>query len=98
VSSAPFEELHRHLRRLLRVRDDTGRRLLFRYYDPIVLAAFLPSCTTGELAQLYGPIDTFLVEDGASPAIRQYRFDGVALHTRIRAADPDAAVAEAKRC
>lgn len=98
VSPAPFDEIQRHLRRLLRVRDERGRRLLFRYYDPVVLSAFLPTCTVAELAELYGPIDAFLVEAGAGSGVTEYRFDGAALHERTRAAGPAAAIAGEVPC
>lgn len=88
ISAAPFDDLRRHLRRFLRVQDEAGRRLVFRYYDPIVLATFLPTCTAAELAELFGPIDAFLLEAGPGPQITEFRFDGSALHTRVRAADP----------
>jgi hypothetical protein len=88
VSAAPFEQLRRHLRRLLQVKDERGRQLLFRYYDPIVLAAFLPTCTAAELAELFGPIDAFLVETEVEGEIAELWFDGTALRTRTRAADP----------
>ena len=33
-SDAGIKQLRRHLRKILRVRDEGGRRLIFRYYDP----------------------------------------------------------------
>lgn len=58
----PLPELHRHLRRFLRVRDERGRTLLFRYYDPRVFRVYLPTCTEDELAQVFGPVETYLME------------------------------------
>jgi hypothetical protein len=93
VSAAPLDEVYRHLRRFLRVQDPRGRGLLFRYYDPLVLGAFLPTCTADQLAALFGPIDAFLVEHGeasAGPELVELRFDGGALHTRTcRPSDDD---------
>jgi len=90
VSAARFDDLCRHLRRLLRVQDETGRRLLFRFYDPVVLATVLPMCTTAELAEVFGPIDMFLVEASSGLALTELRFDGSALITTVRTADqPD---------
>jgi len=37
-----IEQLRKHLRGFLRVRDEAGRRLIFRYYDPRVLRVYLP--------------------------------------------------------
>jgi hypothetical protein len=87
VSAAPFDELRRHLRRFLQVKDEHGRRLVFRYYDPIVLTAFLPTCTAPELAELFGPIDAFLVETDAAGKVTELWFDGTALRTRCRGID-----------
>jgi hypothetical protein len=57
------KELRTHLRRFLRVRDTSGRNLIFRYYDPRVLRVYLPTCTPAELKMFYGPIDRFYIED-----------------------------------
>jgi hypothetical protein len=54
--------LRHHLRKFLKVQDEDGRRLLFRYYDPRVLRVYLPTCTTDELQQVFGPIETFITE------------------------------------
>ncbi len=62
VSRAPLEQLHRHFRGFLRVADEDGRMLLFRYYDPRVLRVYLPTCTTTEFDQVFGPVDAFLLE------------------------------------
>jgi hypothetical protein len=36
--------------------------LKFRYYDPRVLRAFLPTCNAGELKTLFGDVDQFFIE------------------------------------
>lgn len=48
--------LRRHLRTLLRVRDEAGRTLMFRFYDPRVLRAYLPTCTSSEWQSVFGPV------------------------------------------
>jgi len=75
--AAPFEEVRRHLRRFLRVRDPDGERLLFRFYDPRILRVFLATCTAEQLATFFGPAVRFAVEgpglaftDFAPPADR----------------------------
>ena len=55
--------LRHHLRKFLKVQDEDGRRLVFRYYDPRVLQAFLPTCTPDELQQIFGPIRCFVTEN-----------------------------------
>lgn len=54
--------LRRHLRSLLRVQDESGRKLLFRFYDPRVLRIYLPTCTQEESRRVFGPIDAFVTE------------------------------------
>jgi hypothetical protein len=64
-ASAPvdFEAMRRHFRRFLRVEDDSGRTLLFRWYDPRVLREYLPTCTEAELRTVFGPIGSYFAED-----------------------------------
>jgi hypothetical protein len=59
-----LQQLRQHLRTLLRVRDDTGRTLMFRFYDPRVLRAYLPTCTATETLQVFGPVHQFVCEPG----------------------------------
>src|SRR4051794_8102089 len=59
---ASLRELHRHLRTLLIVHDSAGKPLYFRFYDPRVLRVFLPTCNAEELKQLFGPVDSFVME------------------------------------
>ncbi|HZS41426.1 MAG TPA: DUF4123 domain-containing protein [Polyangia bacterium] len=69
ASHVALDDLRRHLRTLLRVRDPDGRVLLFRFYDPRVLRLYAPTCTPDERARLFGPIEQFLVEDDAGEVI-----------------------------
>ena len=57
--------LRHHLRKFLKVQDENGRTLIFRYYDPRVLREYLPSCRADELRQVFGPIESFIIEDAA---------------------------------
>lgn len=59
-----------HFRRLLRVLDEAGNVLLFRYYDPRVLRAFIPTCDAAQRAELFGPVLRYVVEgpDGEAEA------------------------------
>lgn len=61
-ADASFRDVRRHLRRLLRVELDDGEQVLFRFYDPRVLRAYLPTCTVDEAAQVYGPIAQYITE------------------------------------
>jgi len=60
-SDTGMQKVRRHFRDLLTVRDEKGRRLMFRYYDPRVLRAYLPTCVLGELHQVFGPVDVYIV-------------------------------------
>ena len=42
--------------------------MLFRYYDPRVLRAFLPTCTRDELRTVFGGIECFWIE-GEEPGV-----------------------------
>jgi hypothetical protein len=56
-------EMRRHFRSLITVHDESGKPMIFRYYDPRVLRNFLPTCNGGELKTFFGKVDTFVAED-----------------------------------
>ena len=74
--------LRHHLRKFLKVRDEQGRSLIFRYYDPRVLRTYLPTCTDSELRELFGPIKAWLAESGDQESLLEFGFDGRALRTK----------------
>ena len=78
-SQASMETLRKHFRRFLRVTDEFSRKLLFRYYDPRVLAIYLPTCTNEELTEIFGPVERFVVEADEGSRAVEYRFSGVRL-------------------
>jgi hypothetical protein len=85
--------LRQHLRGFLRVQDEAGRILLFRYYDPRVLRDYLPSCRPDDLRTVFGPIDSYLVEGEDGHSLIEFGFDGNRLHERrIRLAGDEVAV------
>jgi hypothetical protein len=69
------DALRRHLRSLLTVRDEKGRLLLFRYYDPRVLRVYLPSCFPEELKTVYGAIERFWIEDENPETMLEFRVE-----------------------
>jgi hypothetical protein len=85
--------LRHHLRKFLKVQDESGRRLLFRYYDPRVMRSYLPTCRTDELAQIFGPIDAWLCEAEPASALLEHRRAGARLLTQVHAAAAGAAAA-----
>jgi hypothetical protein len=75
-SGTSLTKLRRHLREFLIVRDPRGRRMAFRYYDPRVLRAYLPTCVSEELRTIFGPIECFWTEDQKDPdRMLEFRFD-----------------------
>lgn len=76
TSSARLDVLRRHFRRFLRVTDEQGQPLMFRYYDPRVLRVYLPTCTAEELALVFGPVSAYLIEDGEVRGGAQMRLVG----------------------
>lgn len=84
-AQCPMEALHRHFRRFLRVRDEAGRSLLFRYYDPRVLRTYLPTCLAPELAYVFGPVESYVVEDADPACILEFRNrQGVLARSEVR--------------
>ncbi|MDQ2647853.1 MAG: DUF4123 domain-containing protein [Myxococcota bacterium] len=73
ASSSTLLGVRRHLRTLLRVRMDTGQKCYFRYYDPRVLRAFLPTSTPEQLRQIFGPITRFDLEDSERSRLLRFR-------------------------
>ena len=78
-SDADMQKVRRHFRDLLVVRDEKGRKLMFRYYDPRVLRAYLPTCLPGELRTIFGPVNVYLVPGDDPETVIQFRFDGARL-------------------
>lgn len=65
TSTASLVALRHHFRRFLRVVDEDGRPLMFRYYDPRVLGLYLPSCSADELEFVFGPVSDYLLRHEA---------------------------------
>lgn len=66
-------EMRRHFRSLHRAHDESGNPLRFRFYDPRVFNAFLPTCNSGELMTLFGDVDQFFVESPEGRSLLSYR-------------------------
>lgn len=66
VTNANLRVLRDHFRQFHTVELPDQRTVLFRYYDPRVLRAFLPVCNATELKVFFGPVQSFVVE-GETP-------------------------------
>lgn len=69
-----MERLRRHLRTLLTVRSWNGQRMLFRYYDPRVLRAYLPTCTQEEWKAVFGPVQAYYAENKWAESLLGFEF------------------------
>lgn len=74
VTKADLKELRKHFRKFLIVYDESGKSLYFRYYDPRVLRIYLPTCNANELKTVFGPVESYLVEDEEPKAVRKFLF------------------------
>lgn len=80
-SKFTMEELWKHFRKFLLVKNDKGEELYFRFYDPRVLRIFLPTCTEPQLNEFFGPVDSFIVEDKNPDIILEFSLQNSKLHT-----------------
>ncbi|MBK1705564.1 DUF4123 domain-containing protein [Halochromatium glycolicum] len=82
VTPAAFQTLRQHLQTPLHVYSPDSEPLLFRFYDPRVLRAYLPTCEDQQLAQFFGPISCFLAERDDSMMLEIFELREGALHRR----------------
>jgi hypothetical protein len=69
------------------VYDEEGSSLYFRYYDPRVLRAYLPTCNAEELGNVFGPIEFFMSEQEDPGSVSRFRnVSGVLQHEKLRIA------------
>jgi hypothetical protein len=83
-SAASLMDLRRHFRGFLRVKDESGKFLIFRWYDPRVLRVYLPTCNAEDLRIVFGPVDRFVVEADTPDALIEYRFGRPGPGQRLR--------------
>jgi len=76
---AGIDRLRTHFRTFLRVQDEQGRKLVFRYYDPRVFREYLPTCNADELNAVFGPVEEFVVEGQDGRTMARFRRNGAAL-------------------
>ena len=58
----PLKEMRKHFRSLITIYDETGKPMMFRYYDPRVLQSFLPTCETDEVNTFFGQVESYFAE------------------------------------
>ena len=82
TATAPLQQLRRHFRRFLLVRDEDGQQLYFRYYDPRVLRVYLPTCTAEEASLVFGDVTRFFAE--SDDGTRLVEFERAVDGARVR--------------
>ncbi len=70
-----IKEMRRHFRALLTIYDETGKPMLFRFYDPRVIGKFLPTCSGDELKTFFGKVDKFFAEDEKTKKMTAFRLE-----------------------
>ena len=76
AAAVPLASLRHHFRRFLMVKNEGGKSIYFRYYDPRVLRVYLPTCNEGELDVIFGPVQRYVVEgEDAKTMIEYSRID-----------------------
>jgi hypothetical protein len=78
TSSYPLAAVRRHLQRVNDAETEDGAHFMFRFYDPRVLRAIAPVCTSEELDELLGPIERFVIEGRAATAALEVARAGMA--------------------
>lgn len=79
--AAEFQEVRRHLRHFLEVRQPDGEQMYFRFYDPRVLRTYLPGLQPDEARAFLGPIHCYLMEDKEPNTLLQFMNTGKGLAT-----------------
>jgi len=81
-SKASFDELRKHFRRFLMVKNEAGKKYRFRFYDPRILRAFLPVCTQAELEDFFGPVRCYYTPDRTGTSVLAFSLERGTLTTR----------------
>ncbi len=76
VSKENIRTLRGHFRSLVKVRDEEGEPMFFRFYDPRVLRKFLATCEAEELSEVFGPTECFFLEAEDPEELLWFRLDG----------------------
>lgn len=81
-TTASLKDARQHLRKFLMVYDSDTKPLYFRYYDPRVLRVYLPTCNAQELATVFGPVQSYLLENDGPNDLLQFSNAAGALQTQ----------------
>jgi len=73
LSHESLSAMRRHFRAFLVVYSPENKPIYFRYYDPRVMRVYLPACNVEELAKVFGPIESYLLEDEDAMTALRFR-------------------------
>jgi len=71
-SNASFDDLRKHFRKFLLVKNEAGKKFRFRFYDPRVLRSFLPNCTLQETTEFFGPVTRYFSEGQTGNELNEF--------------------------
>ncbi|MDX6710751.1 MAG: hypothetical protein QOH96_1767 [Blastocatellia bacterium] len=77
-----IREMRGHFRSFLTVYDESGNPLNFRYYDPRVWRLYLPTCNSGELKTVFGPVAAYYLEDEDANTLLRFELNSESLRRR----------------
>lgn len=73
-SDTSLTTMRRHFRGMLTVYDETGKPLLFRFYDPRVFLTFIQTCNAAELELFFGAVNYYFAESNDAKILQRYNF------------------------
>jgi len=94
ASTSTFSILARHFRRFIMVKTEEGEKYYFRYYDPRVLRAYLPTCSRTELKFLFEEVRLFIAEEEGGKRMIEYYPRGDRFGTRYVRIEKDGAAGD----
>lgn len=62
----------------------SGRRMLFRYFDPRVLNTYLPSCSEDELESIFGDIEVIIAEEKNTAFLNHFQYNAKKIDVTTR--------------
>jgi hypothetical protein len=79
TTQADLHTMRQHFRKFLIVHDQAGKPMYFRFYDPRVLPTYLPTCKGQELAAIFGPVESYMLEGQDGSVLLRFRLAAGAL-------------------
>ena len=83
VSIAGLRVVRDHLRKIVTVRNEDGKEMYFRYYDPRVLRVYLPTCQDLELKTMFGPVSQYLAENDEPGTLVRFSLEEMGLRREV---------------